>query len=49
MGVETLGLVKIICPPYRRMPGPGSRREWVGEKIFIFFFFSLVTLFMNFS
>ena len=29
---EALGLVKIICPKYRGMPGPGNRSVWVGEQ-----------------
>jgi len=32
MGGEALGLVKIIFPPYRGMPGLGSGSEWVGEQ-----------------
>jgi hypothetical protein len=32
MGGEAPGLVKIICPKYRGMPGPGSGSGWVGEQ-----------------
>jgi hypothetical protein len=32
MGGDALGIVKIICPQYRGMPGPGSRSGWVGEQ-----------------
>jgi hypothetical protein len=27
-----LGLVKILCPSIRGMPGPGSGSGWVGEQ-----------------
>jgi hypothetical protein len=29
---KALGLLKIICPEYRGMPGPGSGCGQVGEK-----------------
>jgi hypothetical protein len=32
MGGEALGLVKILCPSNRGMPGPRSRSGWVGEQ-----------------
>jgi hypothetical protein len=32
MGGEALGLVNVLCPQYRGMPGQGIEVEWVGEQ-----------------
>jgi hypothetical protein len=29
---EALGPLKGLCPHYKGLPGPGSRRRWVGEQ-----------------
>jgi hypothetical protein len=31
MGGEALGPVKVLCPQYRGLPGPGSGSGWGGE------------------